>query len=110
MWKNIAFRNYYLVAIIINILVVVALAIIKDYLPPLVPLFYGLPVSEAELTNKIGLFIAPGISLLITLLNFLISFWVKDDFQKKILAISTIVVSLLTAITVFKIVFLVGFF
>ncbi len=78
-------------------------------MPPLAPLFYGRPVGEAQLTNSLGLLIAPGTSFLITVLNLFLSLWTKDDFLKKLLAVSTIVISVLTAITVTKIILLVGF-
>lgn len=110
MWKKVTYRNYFLAAIIISVVAAVSLLLIKSFLPPVVPLFYGRPSGEAELTMALGLFIAPGASLAVTFLNLLLSLWVKDDFLKKILAISSIVISALMAITIVKIVFLVGFF
>ena len=110
MWKKVTYRNYFLAAIIINAAVALSLVLLRSFLPPLVPLFYGHPVGEAQLTNTLGLFIVPGVSLLITMLNLCASLWVKDDFLKKLLAISAIVISALTAITITKIIFLVGFF
>ena len=104
------FRNYFLTAIIINLVVLLSLVLLKSFLPPLAPLFYGRPAGEAQLTNTFGLLIAPGVSLLIIAINLLLSIWAKDDFIKKLLAISTIVISVLTAITIIKIVLLVGFF
>jgi hypothetical protein len=110
MWKKITYRNYFLAAIIINLGVASVIVLLKSILPPLVPLFYGRPVGEAQLTGTFGLLIAPGVSLLITLLNILFSLWVKDDFLKKILAITGIIISVLVAITILKIIFLIGFF
>jgi hypothetical protein len=110
MWKKVTYRNYFLAAIIINIVVALLLLLLKSFLPPLTPLFYGKPVGESQLTGTFGLLIAPGVSFLITMLNILFSLWVKDGFLKKILAISTIIVSVLVAITIIKIIFLVGFF
>ena len=109
MWKKVPYRNYFLAAIIINIVVALSLVLLKSVLPPLAPLFYGRPVGEAQLTKTLGLFIAPGASLLITILNLCLSLLVKDDFLKKLLAISAIVTSVLTAITIIKIILLVGF-
>jgi hypothetical protein len=110
MWKKVPYRNYFLVAIIINIAVFASIIVFKNYLPPLAPLFYGKPVGEAQLTNTLGLLIAPGVSLLITVINLLLSLLIKDDFFKKLLSISTIVISIFIAITVIKIILLVGFF
>jgi len=110
MWKKLAYRNYFLAAVIINIGVFLSLVLLRNFLPPLAPLFYGRPVGEAQLTNTFGLLIAPGASLLMTALNLGLSFWIKDNFLKKLLAISAIVISVLTAITITKIILLVGFF
>jgi hypothetical protein len=110
MWKRVAYRNYFLAAIIINVILLLSIILLRKFLPPLAPLFYGKPVGEAQLTNTFGLLIAPGVSLLITLLNLSLSLWVKDFFLRKLLAISTVILSALTAITIIKIVLLVGFF
>lgn len=104
------FRNYFLAAIIINVGVFLSLMFLWNFLPPLAPLFYGRPVGEAQLTKTLGLFLAPGTSLLITVLNLSLSFWVKDSFFRKLLAVAAIVVAVLTAITIVKIIVLVGFF
>ena len=110
MWKKLDFKNLFFVAVIINVVAILAVIILKSFLPPLVPLFYGRPAGEAQLTNTIGLLIAPAAAFLLTMLNLSISFWVKDEFLKKILAISALVISVLTAITIVKIISLVGFF
>jgi hypothetical protein len=93
MWKKITYRNYFLASIIINIGVALLLILLKSYIPPMTPLFYGKPVGEAQLTYYPGLFIAPGVSLLIALINLFLSFLIKDDFLRKTLAISGIIVS-----------------
>lgn len=105
-----AYRNYFLAAIVIDIIVVLLLIILRNFLPPLAPLFYGRPTGDAQLTKTFGLLIAPGASFLITAVNLLLSLWVKDVFFKKLLAISAVVISVLTTITIVKIVFLVGYF
>jgi hypothetical protein len=110
MWKKAIYGNYFLAAILVNLVVVLSLIILKGFLPPQVPLFYGRPAGSAQLTTTLGLFIAPGVSLLITIINFFICLSVKDDFLKKILAISSIVIAILMAITITKITLLVGFF
>ena len=110
MWKKLTYRNYFLAATIIDAVAVLLILLLKNNLPPLVPFLYGRPAGEAELIITAGLFIAPVTSLIITVLNLSVSLWVKDDFLKKILAISSIVIAGLMAITIVKIVFLVGFF
>lgn len=88
----------------------VVIFLLQRNLPPVVPLFYGKPVGAGILTSNYGLLIAPGVSLIITLLNLLISFIVKDSFTKRILIIAALFVTILTAVTVIKIITLVGFF
>ena len=110
MWKKIAFKNFFFVAIIINILAVIAIIILKDFLPPRLPLFYGRPVGETQLVGTLGLLVAPAASFLITMLNLVVSFSIKDDFLKRIIAVATLTISILTAITILKIILLVGFF
>ena len=109
-WKSLPLRNLYYLALIIDIGTGVAIVALENYLPPVVPLFYGLPVGQDQLTSTFGLLIAPAVSALIAVINFLISFWVRDSFLRKVLAISSIILSILTTITVIKIIFLVGFF
>ncbi len=109
-WKKIAFNNYYLTAFIVSVFLIAIILILSGFLPPVVPLFYGRPVGETQLVTSYLLVIAPGVSLVVSGVNLLISMWVKDVFTKRILAITTLVVSLITVITVVKIILLVGFF
>lgn len=109
-WKETPFKGYVYATLAINLFVGLMILIVKGWLPPLVPLFYGLPVSGSQLIPAIGLEIAPGTSLVITAINIYLSFWVKDVFLKKVLVISALTISILSAITVIKIIFLVGLF
>ncbi len=89
---------------------ILLILITKSLLPPLVPLFYGKPAGESQLVPTLALLIAPAVSILITLINTLLASFTKEDFLKKILTVSSFFVSLLISLTVFKIIFLVGFF
>jgi hypothetical protein len=108
--KSVPMRNLYYLASILNIGTVVAFFALRSFLPPVVPLFYGLPTGENQLAPTLGLLIAPAASAVTSIINFTISIWIEDIFLRKVLAISSIVVSALAAITVAKIIFLVGFF
>lgn len=109
-WKETPFKGYFYAALIINFILIAMPFALKDFLPPLLPLFYQRPVGESQLISTFGLAIAPGISLVITITNTILSFTTKDIFLKKMLAVVALIVSILTAITIIKIVFLVGFF
>lgn len=103
-------KKYFYSALTINLISIIIPFVLKNYLPPLVPLFYQRPIGEWQLVPVLGLAIAPTISFVITITNIVISSITKDDFLKKVLAIAALVISILTAITIIKIVFLVGFF
>ena len=109
-WKNITFYKYYLASIISNLLSSLCILIIRGFLPPVVPLYYGQPIGSEQLAPNIFLFIIPATSLLITVINIIISKSVNDEFMKKLLAIASLVISLMSIVTLVKIIMLVGFF
>lgn len=80
----------------------------QPILPPQIPLFYGLPESESQLSPALGLALPGVFSLLILVGNLALVKIVKDDFLKKILAGASLVASIFASITTVKIVFLVG--
>jgi hypothetical protein len=110
MWKKIKFNNYFLAALILNAISILAPIILRSFLPPVIPLFYGRPAGEAQLTSTLGLIIAPVISTVIVMVNIFLNLRTKDDFLKRILAVAALLVSIVTTITVAKIILLVGFF
>jgi hypothetical protein len=109
-WKKIVFHNYFLVAAILSVLSVISITFSKIFLPDIIPLYYGKPTGVEQLSNFWFFFIIPSVSLLVTTVNVLISMSAKDEFIKKILAISSLAVSIMATIAVIKIIFLVGFF
>lgn len=94
----------------INLVCALLILSVKNFLPPVVPLFYGLPSGSEQLAPSMWLFILPAASTLITFTNFLIASGIKDLYLKKALIISSVFVAILNAITVIKIILLVGFF
>jgi len=110
MLKNLPFKGYVYFSIVSNILIVTLIIAIKSFLPPVVPLFYGLPVGSDQLIPSIGLTIAPIAGLTIALINIFLSNLTRDTFLKKTLIVSSAFISLLVAIAVIKIILLVWFF
>lgn len=108
--RQIPFRGYVYVSFGLSLATAFFILVMQSYLPPEVPLFYGRTVGPEQLVSKLEFIIPPGVSALITSTNALISTLISDDFLRKILAISSFVVSLLVTITILKISFLVGFF
>jgi len=97
-----------LVALFINALVIGGVLFLQKNLPPMLPLFYGLPLSEAQLAPSYALSLPPLISLIIVGVNTLIGKILKDNFLQKVLLALTIASTALSTITVLKIFFLVG--
>lgn len=109
-WAHIPFRNFFYLSLFFNIAIIVIIFLIRSFLPPVVPLFYGRPEGEGQLIPTLGLAIAPLAALVLSAVNLILTKLVKDEFIRQILIISTFLISLLTFITVIKIIFLVGFF
>jgi hypothetical protein len=110
MWKNLPYKGYIYFSVALNIVSIILIFVLRGFLPPVVPLFYGLPVGSDQLTPSFGLILAPIAGLAIMTINSLVSNFIKDTFFKKTLIISSAFISLLMAITVSKIILLVGFF
>ena len=68
-FKNLVLKNYYFVSFALSVLSVLAVIILKDILPPIVPLLYGTATGPNQLVPTFGLLIAPGVSILITITN-----------------------------------------
>lgn len=103
-------KGYFYASLALILFTSLSVVVLKSLLPPVVPLFYGRATGETQLVPAFALLIAPGFSLLFTLINLGLVFLSNDLFLKKILILGAFAVSLLSSITVFKIIFLVGFF
>ena len=104
------FRKYVMASIVINLLSILGVLAIGKFLPPQIPLFYGLAEGEEQLASSWSLIIPNTLALAITLANILISLSAKDDFIKRALIITSIAATFLATITTVKIAFLVGSF
>lgn len=110
MWlKKIVLYKFIVAAWAICLICIVGIFVLLSYLPPLIPLFYGKPVGVEELAQKNFLFLVPTIAIIISVLNFIISKSVKDEFLQKILAVGSFIVSIMALVTVIKIILLIAF-
>ncbi len=107
--KNLT-KQVLVACIITNAAITILVLILKRNLPPIVPLFYGLPVSESQLVQSTYLIIPPITASVIALANFGLSKLTKDSFLEKIFNALTISTTLLSAISIIEIVLLVGVF
>lgn len=110
LWNNLPFKGYIYTTVIINLLILVLIFACIGFLPPEAPLFYGNVLGESQLTKTIFLAIAPLTSLIILIVNISLSYITDDLFLKKVLIVSALFISILTAITILKIILLVGLF
>jgi len=78
-------------------------------LPPELPLFYSRPWGKDQLATPLSLFILPSLSLTIFLINLVFASLVAKEEQLllKILEAATAIFSLLSLVTIIKIVLLV---
>jgi O-antigen/teichoic acid export membrane protein len=80
----------------------------QRFLPPAVPLFYGLPEGEEALVKSIYLILPSVFGVIITLTNLLIAKFTHNNYLKSVLVLSSLISSILATITTFKIILLVG--
>jgi len=109
-WEKLPLKNYLYLSAGLSLFLALIVLVVRNYLPPEVPLFYGKPVGEEQLIPNLGLLIVPGVLLLIIFTNTVLSVITNKPFLKKALIISALFVTIVAAITIFKIIFLVGFF
>ena len=106
-WVVATSRKIVLVAIIISL----SLLIWKyPTLPQLVPLWYGKPWGIDRLAHPVWLFLLPGGSFIIVITNVIAEKLLAHDMLvfTQILALSTLLVAILSLVTLTKIVFLVS--
>lgn len=103
-------KKIFLVSFSIGILSILSVLIAQSFLPPQIPLYYGLPVGEEQLSSSLNLVVPGAVSLLILVINFILVKFTKEDFLKKVLAVVALTASFFAIITTFKIIFLVGSF
>jgi hypothetical protein len=99
-----------IVCLIVNLVVIVIIAIASSYLPPQVPLLYGAPKGEEQLARQSFLMVPPIMVTAITILNTLLARFIKDRFLDRVIFGFTLVTTVLSTVTVVRILLLVGSF
>ena len=102
------FAKAIFVAFLANLLIITLSVILKDQLPPEIPLFYGAAEGQEQIATSTLLIIPSIISSLFIAVNLFLSSFLGDEFLKKVLVLGAISTSLLAATTTIKIIFLVG--
>ncbi len=106
---KILFIKFVYLALSFSVINIIIVAVMQKSLPPELPLFYGYTESEQQLSTPFGLLVPGTISLIITLINAVLSVSISSDFLKKALNVTSFLISLLLLITVLKIIFLVSY-
>ena len=101
-------KGYFNASWILNLLVIFFDLLLLKRLPPQIPLFYGLPRGEAQLSSSIGIFIPSVSSLIFISLNLLLIYITQDEFIKKTLVITGLATAVFASIATVKIILLVG--
>lgn len=104
------FKKLIYTSLVLNIVTIALVLLVKNRLPPEVPLFYGRPIGGEQLGTSISLTIPGLVSLFIVLMNLGIATFLEDDFLRKTLILAGVASVFFSTITTFKIVFLVGSF
>ncbi len=107
---DISFKNYIYIALGVNLVILLIVVVSQRFLPPQVPLFYGLAEGEEQLAPSLALAIPSTVSILIIALNVFISSLAKDIFLKRTLVLAGVVTTIFSLVTTIKIILLVGSF
>lgn len=98
------------VALVVNILVAIFVFVVRNNLPPEVPLFYNKPEGEEQLVSPTTLFLPSLLSFLVLGVNSLVVTLAKDEFIQKLLIYSVLGITALSAIATIKVILLVASF
>ena len=108
--KRLPIPKFIYSSLVISLIGIFFVILVQNNLPPEVPLFYGLPEGENQLTTFFGLVTPAVISFLVTVINVSIAFFLENKFLQKTLILSSFAISILSIITIVKITLLVGSF
>jgi hypothetical protein len=100
--------NLLYISVGISVLNLLIILIAQRFLPPVVPLYYGLAEGEQQLGTLNELFILPVLSFGVIIANYVLASFINNEFIKQALVIIALSTSLLLLITSVKIIFLVG--
>lgn len=107
---NIPLTSAFYTSYALSVVSVVAVIITQKYLPPELPLFYGMAEGEEQLSTSLGLIIPGLVAITLNLINTAIIILVENEFLQQTLVLAGLAVSVFAAITTIKIMFLVGSF
>lgn len=95
-------------SVAINLLFIVLSILSIFILPPEIPLFYGMPKSNEQVAPSFMIITPSLAAFLFTVVNFVVSTKLNQQYLKKTLAFASIAATILSSIATYKIIFLVG--
>lgn len=107
---SLAFVKLLYLTLIVNIINLAYVLVVQRNLQPEVPLFYGLPEGQDQLTNSLGLSMPALVSFSISFVNFFIALYTKKKFFQQALLLTSFLISFFSLVTVVKITLLIGSF
>lgn len=96
--------------IVANLVFAGLILLFRNNIPPTVPLFYGRPRGDEQLAPQIFLLIPPLACVIVAIINGIITYLVEDKFIQKVMLGISFAATLLSTITIIKIILLVGNF
>lgn len=102
------FKKIFIFVLSVNLALIGVVITLRKKLPLEIPLFYGLPEGEEQLTKNIFLIVPAVFAIIFSIINILILIPTKDRFTKGVLIYSLIFISFLSLVSIVKIIFLVG--
>jgi hypothetical protein len=99
---------FYLASVCLLAITAFLFILLRNKLPPEIPLYYGKPPGAKQIANKNFLVLPLLLSALLVAINYAIASLLRDKYLQTILAALSILLSLIATIAVIKIIFLVG--
>lgn len=92
--------------VVLALIITSAILILKDTLPPTLPLFYSLSWGEEQLAKIHQLLIIPATFLCISLINLIVFLQLNNNYLafKRILSLSSVIISLILTISFLRVV------
>lgn len=102
------FKHLIAFLVVLQILAVIVIVINKPNLPPVVPLFYGMPTGSQQLAPVNYLFLLPGLTLGIMAIAAVMAQYVHDKFIDTIMIGVMVIANILSLFSLLKILSIVG--
>lgn len=107
-FEKLPLKKLYIFSFFISLIVLIIGVATQFFLPPEIPLYYGLPQTSDQLAPSMFIILPSLLSIIITITNIFLSMKNSGSYLKRALAFTSISISILATITTYKIFFLVS--